>query len=147
MLKLIKENVKSLGYSTSNSQLDDFEDLKNIGSVSAFVLRPPNLPLYGTPAFNNFKLLLFIFKWVADQSFETFVYCIAHELAHIVLDSIRHPLRDNELAADLTAMILGFSDIIKSGRKSGNIIHGYLNDRQFTLAYEEIRRQREAIYL
>jgi len=36
---------------------------------------------------------------------------IAHELSHIVLSEIGHPLADSEEAVDLTAMLLGYRDI------------------------------------
>src|SRR5262249_9385209 len=38
---------------------------------------------------------------------------IAHELSHIVLESIQHPLKKEEKAVDLTAMLLGFSRLYK----------------------------------
>jgi hypothetical protein len=64
-----------------------------------------------------------------------------------VLDATRHPLRNNEIAVDLAAMIFGFSDIIKTGRRIENSFCGYLDDRQFEIAYREIQRRQQIIYL
>jgi hypothetical protein len=38
----------------------------------------------------------------------------AHELSHVVLFSIKHPLQHEEKAVDLTAMILGYLTFIES---------------------------------
>lgn len=49
-------------------------------------------------------------------SIETFVYAIAHEMSHIILNAQEHPLRRSEPAVDLTAAIHGFSNILHIGR-------------------------------
>ena len=36
----------------------------------------------------------------------TFIYTIAHEMAHIVLHSLSHPEKRNEVYTDITAMML-----------------------------------------
>ena len=84
---------------------------------------------------------------------------MAHELSHIVLRSLWHKERNNEVYADLTAMILGFSRVMKKGRKiketqpvgtRNHVIYsetvtktlmttyGYLSDDQFKLASDKI---------
>lgn len=132
----------------------DFQSPKTIAHIQetldkagAFVIRSTHLPLYGSPSFNNFKILIFIFRWMTNYPLETFLYCIAHELTHIVLDAIRHPLRNNEVAVDLAAMLFGFSDVIKVGRKIEGSPCGYLDDHQFQIAYQEIKKRSQIIYL
>jgi hypothetical protein len=80
----------------------------------------------------------------------TFVSLMAHELCHVVLHSMRHKERQNEFYTDLTAMMLGFAEAMKSGRKtvssttSGRTVrtvtttYGYLSDSNFDFAYEKI---------
>jgi hypothetical protein len=78
--------------------------------AQAWVKIPPAMPYYGTPEFKALKVDMFILKSFRDTStWAEFAIVIAHELSHVVLDSIRHPLRDEEKAVDLTAMLLGFS--------------------------------------
>jgi hypothetical protein len=130
----------------NNKELDVISP-KKLSMAGAFAVIPPHLPLYGTLAFDNFKVLMFISRQIMDDSFEAFVYSVAHELAHFVLFSTRHPLQNNEVAVDLTAMILGFLDIIRVGRKSKGTINGYLDDHGFQIAYREISRRNQVIYL
>ena len=106
-----------------------------------------NIPIFGTRDFETYKVAIFIFDWIKSYPFETFALSITHELSHIVLRAIRHPLEADEIAVDLTAMILGFHDIYRLGRISGNKKLGYLDDHQFQIAYDEIRRREKVIYL
>ena len=147
MLKFLRENAPRIGCAPDNLVLEKTEELGTLENTSAFVLQPEEMPLYGTREFEKLKIMLLIFKRTTEQPFETFAYCIAHELSHIVLSSIRHPLRDNEVAVDLTAMILGFSDIVMAGRRTSERHFGYLSDEQFCLAYDEIKRRSKIIYL
>lgn len=114
----------------------------------AFIISPGYFPIYGTSDFNNLKIPLFIFMESTVISMETFIYAVAHELSHIILYALNHPLQNNEVAVDLTAMILGFHDIIRIGRKVGNETYGYFSsDSQFELAYDEVRKLTQIIYL
>jgi len=69
---------------------------------------------------------------------------IAHELSHVVLESIKHPLRKCEKAVDLTAMLLGFSRLYESASHTkecvGNCIRsfdlGYLSEHELKVANE-----------
>ena len=40
---------------------------------------------------------------------------VAHELCHVVLNGMRHPLQSQEEVVDLTAMMLGFRDFYMTG--------------------------------
>jgi hypothetical protein len=118
--------------------------------ITAQVLRPANLPLYGTSELNNFPISIRISENCKDNP-KTFIAVIAHELSHIVLHSLWHKEKDNEFYTDLTAMILGFSKIIKDGRKIVKIksgynytetqttTYGYLSDEQFDFAFNKIK--------
>jgi hypothetical protein len=76
----------------------------------AWIRLPSDMPEYGTQAFKDLKLDMFILKSFADQSrCHEFLVVVAHEFSHVVLESIGHPLRTEEKAVDLTAMLLGFS--------------------------------------
>ena len=91
-------------------------------------------------------IAMYIRPGMLKERLGTFVYAIAHELLHIVLRALDHKLRNSETATDLAVMVLGFSEVVKFGRKGrvwGNqqYTYGYLNDQQFSLAYKIIKRK------
>src|SRR5262249_32009460 len=71
------------------------------------------MPAIGTTQFNNTRVVINATRNIlSEQPFGWVVAGFAHELAHVVLTSIGHPLEDDEKAVDLTAMILGYDDFI-----------------------------------
>lgn len=67
------------------------------------------MPMFGTRAFRELKVTTYFRKdFLANAPFGTVVIAMAHELSHIVLNSIEHELRLEEKAVDLTAMLLGY---------------------------------------
>src|SRR5208337_16502 len=75
----------------------------------AWIRLPPTLPPYGSQAFREMTLTMCIRKsFLRDSTYDQAAILIAHELSHVVLESIAHPLRKVEKAVDLTAMLLGF---------------------------------------
>jgi hypothetical protein len=112
--------------------------------AKAWIRLPENMLQYGTQAFKDLKLDMFILKAFAHQSrCHEFIIAVAHELSHIVLESIRHPLRTEEKAVDLTAMLLGFSYSYRMAAHAvrvypGNIVKtsrvGYLTERELNAA-------------
>jgi hypothetical protein len=85
----------------------------------AWITVPENMPYYGTPAFRELKLDVSILKsFAANSTYQEFAITVAHELSHVVLDSIKHPLRREEKAVDLTAMLLGFSYLYRTAAHS-----------------------------
>ena len=92
--------------------------VKNGGGreTPAWIHLPNLMPLYGTPEFTNTPLTMHIQKWfLRDHPFEAVVAVMAHELSHIVLKGIRHRLHQEEVAVDLTAMILGYRNFFRQG--------------------------------
>lgn len=82
----------------------------------AWITIPDPMPLYGSSAFRNISLTLFVRKsFLRGWSFEGVVAGIAHELSHALLASLHNPLWKDEVAVDLTAMILGFRDYFLKG--------------------------------
>jgi len=134
---------------------DRLDDQNNfgVGGIIAQVFIPENLPIYGSSTFNNYPINVKI----SDNCIEypkAFIVIIAHELSHVLMHSLRHPERENEFYTDILAMILGFNDIFKDGRKiittkksndflnpttTATITYGYLNDKQFSFAYKNIK--------
>jgi len=135
-------------------------DGRGVGGITAQVSIPSYLPFYGTPGLEKFP----IFVKVSENCLKyplAFAAIMAHELSHIVLHSLQHKERDNEFYADLTPMVLGFSKVMKDGRKvketqivdSRNYVvysqtltqtttttYGYLTDSQFKLVFDKIDR-------
>jgi hypothetical protein len=82
----------------------------------AWVNIPSPMPQYGTREYKETRINVFLRnEFLATAPFETLVFAIAHELAHILLHGLHHPLRSSEEATDLTAMILGFAEYYKNG--------------------------------
>ena len=124
---------------------------QGVHGISAQVIIPSDLPFYGTPSMRNM-----VFQVQVGGDYQqyplTFAAIMAHELSHLVLHSLWHREKNNEVYTDLAAMILGFSDAIDVGRKAVSVEHdvnysrtstttyGYLADEQFRFALERIRK-------
>lgn len=78
------------------------------GKSPAYVLLPDFFPAFGSTTYTNMTISL-VFYADLLKSFHKFSMMIAHELSHVVLHSINHPLKKSEEATDIAAMILGFS--------------------------------------
>jgi len=125
--------------------------------ITAQVSIPGYLPMYGTSGLNNFPISVRVSENCADNP-ATLIAVMAHELSHIVLHSLWHKEKDNEIYTDITAMMLGFSNIIKNGRKviktsastdygffsntttttTETTTYGYLSDENFNFAFNKI---------
>jgi hypothetical protein len=124
---------------------------RGIEGITAQVSIPSDLPLYGTPKLQGFRISVKVSDNCRKHA-ETFMALMAHELSHVLLHSIWHTQKDNEIYTDLTAMILGFSDIIRIGRKvvetqyystfsqTSTTTYGYLSDKQFDFALDRVKR-------
>jgi len=76
---------------------------------------------------------------------------MAHELSHVLLHSLWHTEKNNEIYTDLAAMVLGFCEVMNIGRKvvktedhfsytqTVTTTYGYLADEQFRVARDCIR--------
>jgi hypothetical protein len=155
----IEVNLSEAPFESTDLTRTDYAD-RGVAGITAQVSIPSYLPSYGTPGMKKFP----IFVRVSGSCLKypvTFAAIMAHELSHIVLHSLQHRERDNEFYADLTAMILGFSHVMKDGRKvqetqtveQMNLIiysrtvtqtttttYGYLSDSQFELAFDKIEK-------
>jgi hypothetical protein len=87
-----------------------------LNNAPAWVSYPKPLPRFGTEAFKKTLVTVFLRKsFLAENDFESVVMVIAHELAHIVLFGIGHSLEEDEVAVDLTAMLLGYREFYLAG--------------------------------
>ena len=127
--------------------------------ITAQVSIPSNLPFYGTPRMVDFPINIRLSENCAENP-ATFISVMAHELSHIVLHSMWNKEKENEFYTDLAAMLLGFANIIKTGRtvvetnsqmvyranySSTTTTHtkttkyGYLSDSNFDFALNKIK--------
>ena len=123
---------------------------RGIEGITAQVSIPSYLPLYGTPGLQGFCISVKISD-NCQRHPETFMALMAHELSHVVLHSLWHKEKNNEVYTDLAAMILGFSEVINIGRKvvetqdhvfssqTFTTTYGYLSDEQFYFALNRVR--------
>jgi hypothetical protein len=78
--------------------------------------------------------------FLLKYKFEHVVMAIAHELSHIVLFRIRHPLEEVEVAVDLTAMLLGYGEFYFIGFELLRTEHlgslGYLTGNEIRYAVQ-----------
>lgn len=122
---------------------------RGVEGITAQVSIPGHLPFYGTSGLKNFPIRIKISD-NCQRYPETFMAIMAHELSHILLHSLMHKEKDNEFYTDLTAMILGFSNVLRGGRKvveteeyyasieTTTTTYGYLSDEQFNFAFNKI---------
>lgn len=118
------------------------------------------IPSIGTMDFRSTRVIVSATHDVLSKPFNWIVAGFAHELAHVVLSSLNHPLQENEKAVDLTAMILGYKKFIMTAYRTTTEwvdinrtmnrteLLGYLTiaERRFAAAYiEKLRRKRAAI--
>ena len=75
---------------------------------SANIFMPANFPLYESIEYRNLVLEISFHKELLNN-FYAFVMIMSHELSHIVLYSLNHPLKFSEKATDIAAINLGFS--------------------------------------
>src|SRR3989344_2146748 len=88
----------------------------NVGGLDApmWIEVPKPMPGFGTRAFRNASVTVYIRKtFITRAPYGAMVVGMAHELSHVVLEALRHPLRNQEEAVDLAAMLLGFRDIFE----------------------------------
>jgi hypothetical protein len=113
-------------------------------TAPAWVNMPKDMPFYGSKEFRDLTIEMTIRKpFISSSTYDQAAIAVAHELSHVVLSSLRHPLHNCEKAVDLTAMLLGFSALYESGghtaKRSGNIIRyshlGYLTPDELRTAY------------
>lgn len=132
---------------------------RGTSGITAQVSIPSSLPFYGTPSMTNFPINVRVSENCAENP-STLIAVMAHELSHIVLYSLWHKEKENEFYTDLTAMMLGFADIMKIGRKviktdsftdhgflssqttttTHTTTYGYLSDDNFSFAHNKIEK-------
>lgn len=131
------------------------------GGITAQVGIPPDLPFYGSERLKGFPIDIRLSEDSAKYP-KTFISVMAHELTHVVLYSMHHLKKDNEIYTDLAAMIFGFHRVMKYGRKTKEITnisfekkggrdvkrtnskvttYGYLNDKNFNFAFQKIKNE------
>lgn len=85
-------------------------------NAPAWIAMPTTMALYGSPYFSRTVITVYLRKnFLATERFETIVLAIAHEFSHVVLHALHHPLKHEETAVDLAAMILGYRDFYRKG--------------------------------
>jgi hypothetical protein len=110
----------------------------------AWIVGPVNMPMLGTQAFKQLTVTMYLKKsFLTEGYFEATVCAIAHELCHVVLSATWHPLRQQEEAVDLTAMLLGFRDFYVTGCRSVRNI----SSKEETLAGLKVTETRTQSYL
>ncbi len=124
---------------------------RGVEGITAQVSIPSYLPSYGTSGLRNFPISVKISDNCPKYP-ETFMAIMTHELSHILLHSLLHKEKDNEFYTDLTAMILGFSNVMRNGRKvvetrekfmsteTLTTTYGYLSEEQFNFAFNKINK-------
>ncbi len=153
----VPENITSQSGNNKfhSTQIVKSENGASNNGITAQVNIPSNLPIYGTLRLNNFPINV----WVSENCMKDprgFLVIMSHELSHVLLNSLNYGKKDNEFYTDLTAMMLGFNEIFKYGRKNttsttdfgllsstthySTTIYGYLSSDQFYLAYERINK-------
>jgi hypothetical protein len=107
---------------------------KEMARAPAWIEMPVNMPYYGTPEFKKLSIKMFIRREFLGNGYDRVAIAIAHELSHVVLESIHHPLRKEEKVVDLTAMLLGFSHLYVTAAHTETSKLGYLTPNELEAA-------------
>lgn len=94
--------------------------------AAAWVELPPDMPPYGSKKFNETTIKMFFRKSFLNQAYDQAAFAIAHEFSHVILESIRHPLRGCEKAVDMTAMLLGFGQVYATACRKQRQVGEYI---------------------
>jgi len=118
--------------------------------ITAQVSIPSNLPLYGSSAMKGFPIQVKV-NGDCKRYADAFVATMAHELTHIVMHSLWHTEKNNEIYTDIAAMLLGFAMAMRRGRyavettqigmgwqQTTTTRFGYLKDDQFQFALSRV---------
>jgi len=82
-------------------------------SPPMWIETPSPMPRPGTPEHRAARAIVNARRdWLLGKPFGWIVAGFAHELSHVVLFALDHPLQHEEKAVDLTAMILGYDRFI-----------------------------------
>ncbi|MDD4860020.1 MAG: hypothetical protein PHR56_07440 [Dehalococcoidales bacterium] len=123
---------------------------RGVGGITAQVSIPGYLPFYGTSGLQDFPITVKVSRNCKKYP-KVFAAIMAHEFSHVVLHCLCHKEKENEFYTDLAAMILGFSEIMRLGRKvienkqsyssveTTTTTYGYLSDEQFDFAFLKIK--------
>ena len=108
-----------LGWIKNSMRLDLRVGLRIVASAEPsapmWIETPKHMPAYGTREFRNTRVVVNVRRDLLEtKPFGWVVAGFAHELSHVVLFSIGHPLQHEEKAVDLTAMILGYRAFVES---------------------------------
>ncbi|MFA5163129.1 MAG: hypothetical protein WC441_01215 [Patescibacteria group bacterium] len=110
---------------------------KNSGRINF----PKDLPFIASP---EYKKVIFVIDIKEEylRNYPQFIVVAVHELSHLLLFSLKHELRESELATDLCLFVFGFGPAIAEAYK-GPARLGYLSERQFqhALKYVETKHQ------
>ena len=118
--------------------------------ITAQVSIPSDLPFYSSSALQGFPIQVKVGGNCRRYPY-AFVAIMAHELSHIVLHSLWHREKNNEIYTDLAAMLLGFAVVMRMGRyavettqiglgreQTTTTRFGYLADEQFEFAFSRV---------
>jgi hypothetical protein len=151
MVQLIKKSMNIEGITIRVLWVPDGAANEGVEKdAPAWIRLLPTMPAYGTEAFREMTLTMCVRKsFLRQSSYDEVTILVAHELSHVVLESIAHPLREVEQVVDLTAMMLGFRLLYKTACYkewySGNTIRhqklGYLTPAEVNKANEVLSGQ------
>jgi|GEM_PF-658348 len=122
---------------------------RGIEGITGQVCIPDNLPFFGTPQLKGFRVTVRISDNCRRHP-RTFMAIMAHELSHVLLHSLWHTEKSNEIYTDVAAMVLGFCEVMSIGRKvvttedhgsytqTLTTTYGYLADEQFYFARKRV---------
>jgi hypothetical protein len=137
-----------LGWIKQSMRLDLRVGLRVVhesGDPPMWIESPTKMPPFGTAEFRRTRVIVNArLDVLYGRPFTWVVAGFAHELSHVVLFSINHPLQHDEKAVDLTAMILGFREFIarteiRADQKKHTL--GYLTAAESSYAYQYIAKR------
>lgn len=106
---MVEYIATALALHDAQVRIEEFVNSGGPADTPLWMYRSRIVPLYGTEEFKKMLFTIYARKsFLAHAPLESIVFGFAHELSHIILYSIQHELKNEEIAVDLTAMLLGF---------------------------------------
>lgn len=152
----ISINIMRVSRDSLNKSRNSPSIFFSFNDLIAQVEIPNNLPLFGSSALNGYPINIKI-GHISKSNPNIFIMIMAHEISHILLYSLRHLRKENEIYTDILAILFGFQNIFKKARKikttsieqgllsstttTNTTTYGYLTDIQFNSVLDKIESE------
>ena len=152
----ININIIRVSRDSLNNSRNSPISFLGFNNLIAQVQIPNDLPIFGSSTLNRYPINIKVSQ-INKSNPDIFIMIMAHEISHILLYSLRHLHKTNEIYTDIIAILFGFQNIFKKARKiittsfeqglissttkTNTTTYGYLTDAQFNSVLDRIKSE------